>query len=43
MFYAVVLFFLSDAEAISIYELCMRHFNCLEVEEIPQELNEKAY
>ena len=36
-------FLLSDAEAIGIYELCMRHFICLEVEEIPRELNEKAY
>ena len=36
-------FLLSDAEAIGIYELCMRHFICLEVEKIPRELNEKAY
>ena len=36
-------FLLSDAEAIGIYELCMRHFICLEVQKIPRELNEKAY
>ena len=36
-------FLLSDAEAIGIYELCMRHFICFEVEKIPRELNEKAH
>ena len=35
-------FLLSDAEAIGIYELCMRHFIRSEVEDIPGELNEKA-